>query len=411
METNLPRLPSQRPVVGIDIGKRRHAAAGVTADGRDFQKPIAFLNHRADVDRLEQTLLIPLQAEGPVLVAIEATGHYWMCLYFELTRRGYECVVLNPIETRSQQRRRIRKNKTDKIDAKGIARFVREGKFSRSRIPDPETFELRLLVRHRWRLNEVAKQLQLAGSSFIDLLFPEYEMTFSDPWMSTSRALIREVGVDPSRVLQRAREVRPLVRRASRGRISDAKIDLLLSNAQETLGLRRAESVLSRLIRSSLEMVEATENEVAAIDRTLASRAEALHSPLESLGLRPHLIATIHAECDPITDFRNSRQFVAYIGIDPSNRESGDPHPRGGRPGRISKRGPRRLRHAFYLAAMGLYRHHDVFRNAYQRARRNGHHHTSALIVVADLLARIVFQMLTDNRPFDPEGPPADARP
>ena len=403
----LGRLPSQRPVVGIDIGKRRHAAAGVTADGRDFQKPIAFFNHRADLDRLEQTLLVPLQAEGPVLVAIEATGHYWMCPYFELTKRGYECIVLNPIETRSKQRRRIRKNKTDKIDAKGIARFVREGKFSRSRIPDPETFELRLLARHRWRLSEIVRQFQLAGSSFIELLFPEYEAVFSDPWMPTSRALIRGIGVEPANVLQRAREVRPLVRRASRGRISDAKVDLLLSNARDTLGLQRAESVLSRLIRTSLQLIEATEKEIAAIDRTLASRAEALHSPLESLGLRPHLIATIHAECDPITDFRNSRQFVAYVGLDPSNRESGDPHPGGGRPGRISKRGPRRLRHAFYLAAMGLYRHKRVLRDAYERARRNGHHHTSALVVVANLLARIVFRMLTEKRPFDPEGPPA----
>ena len=107
MTDNSQLLPSQRPVVGIDIGKRRHAAAAVMADGRSFGKPMAFRNDRAGIDRLDERLLIPLKADGPVLVAIEATGHYWMCLYFELIRRGYDCVVLNAIETAKKMKKRV----------------------------------------------------------------------------------------------------------------------------------------------------------------------------------------------------------------------------------------------------------------------------------------------------------------
>jgi len=58
-----------------------------------------FANDRAGIDRLEKQLLIPLGGPTAVLIGMEATGHYWMPLYFELKRRGYECVVINPIQT------------------------------------------------------------------------------------------------------------------------------------------------------------------------------------------------------------------------------------------------------------------------------------------------------------------------
>jgi len=36
------------------------------------------------------------------------------------------------------------------------------------------------------------------------------------------------------------------------------------------------------------------------------------------------MVATIHAESDPISDFTTPEQYVAYAGLDPSRHESGD---------------------------------------------------------------------------------------
>ena len=396
-------LPSQRPVVGIDIGKRKHAAAGVMTDGRDFGKPLPFKNNRAGIDLLEKKILAPLNAEGPVLVGIEATGHYWMCLYFELTRRGYECVVLNPIETTKKQRRRIRKTKTDKIDARGIARFIREGDFGRSRIPDVATFELRHLIRHRWRLQGLVGQLQASAESLVDVLFPEFTTVFSSPWLVSARALIRDVGASPTAILESPKTTRELVRKASRGKISDAQIDRLLECASATIGIRRAEARLDTLLQSSLTLFESIEQQITAIDEHLGVLVAALQSPLGTIGLSTHIIATIHAECDPASDFSNARQLVAYAGLDPTVFESGEP---GRRSGRISKRGSRRLRQALYLSSMGLIRRKGVFQDTYRRARKVRKHHTEALVAVAAQLARIVFRMLRDNQDFDPEHKP-----
>ena len=75
---------------------------------------------------------------------MEATGHYWICLYRELVRRGYEGVVLNPVQTNASFRARIRKTQTDKIDSLGIARFILTGEAKATRVPDEKTTEVRL---------------------------------------------------------------------------------------------------------------------------------------------------------------------------------------------------------------------------------------------------------------------------
>jgi transposase len=127
-----------------------------------------------------------------------------------------------------------------------------------------------------------------------------------------------------------------------------------------------------------------------------------MDSPLLSLEINSALAATIHAESDPIGDFRGPDQYVAYAGLDPSVRESGDTIR--GR-SKISKRGSPVLRSALYQAAFCVHRKHDYFHRCYRKHRRKGRSHTSALVVVAHKLARVVWRMLTDNRKFTKRPP------
>jgi len=142
---------------------------------------------------------------------------------------------------------------------------------------------------------------------------------------------------------------------------------------------------------------ETIQRQIDEIEEQLEIRIEEMASPLLSLGISAVLAATIHAESDAITDFAGPDQYVAYTGLDPSVRESGDTIR--GR-SKISKRGSPVLRGALYLAAFSVYRKHDYFHRIYQRHRRRGRGHTSALVVVAHRLARVVWRMLTDNRKF-----------
>lgn len=397
-----PVLARGRAVVGIDIGKRKHAATALSPQDEILGQLASFPNTRQGIDRLEKELLLPAGGPGKVLVAMEATGHYWMCLHAELTRRGYECAVLNPVLTGGRAKARIRKTSNDRIDSAGIARLVLSGDAKASRVPAPETAELRLLVRHRRRLVQAAGNMERYAHTLIDRIFPEYDGIFSKPFLPSAQKLIRQVGLAPQKLLANEQEVRSLLQTASRRKLAPEKIDQFLQAARDSIGCRRAEDVSEKQLCSIFDYLDDLRRPIAAIEEELERRVEKLGSVLPSLGISPVLAAVIHAESDPIADFASADEYVAYTGLDPSRRESGDSIHHNGR---ISKRGSPVLRHALYLAAFVIYRKHEYFHRIYRKHRRLGKEHDNALVIVARHLARVMWRMLTDSRPFSKRPP------
>jgi len=397
-----PVLAKGRAVVGIDVGKRKHAATALSPQGEVIAQLASFPNTRQGVDRLENEVLRKAGGPGKVLVGMEATGHYWMCLYHELTRRGYTCVVVNPLQTNARSSARIRKTRTDKIDSLTIARLILSGEAKATRVPNPKTTELRLLVRHHRRLIHAAGDMERYAHTLVDRVFPEYADVFCKVFLSSSQQLIREIGLTPTKLVEHAEQVRELLRRAGRGRIAPETIDQLLAAAKQSIGTRQAEDLAEAQLRSIFDYLATVRQQIADIEKQIDERVAPLASPLFSLGLGSALVATIHAETDPIGDFASPEQYVAYAGLDPSLHDSGDTiHRRG----KISKRGSPLLRHALFLAAFVVCRRHDYFRRIYRKHLSRGKKHRNALVIVARRLARVIWRLLTDGRPFTARPP------
>jgi len=395
-------LADGRAVVGIDIGKRKHAATALSPQGEILAQLASFPNTREGVDRLEKEVLRPAGGPGKVLVAMEATGHYWMCLRAELERRGYATVVLNPIQTNARAKTQIRKTRNDRIDSASIARLILSGQAKASRVPDEPTAELRLLTRHRRRLRAAVSDMERYAHTLIDRIFPEYAEVFSDPFLPSGERLIRELGLAPRNLVQQTTQVRDLLRAASRNRLAPETVKQLLQAAQTSIGVPQAEDLVQRQLVSILDFRNTLRQQIEHIEQELEQRIKKLQSPLLSLGISSTLAATIHAETDPIGDFRTPDQYVAYAGLDPSLHESGDSvHWRG----KISKRGSPVLRQALYLAAFVVYRQHEYFHRLYRKHRRQGKHHCSVMVIIARHLARVIWRLLKDDRPFTKRPP------
>jgi transposase len=404
-----PVLPRGRAVVGIDIGKRKHAATALSPHGEVIAQLAAFPNTRQGVDQLEKEVLRKAGGPGKVLVGMEATGHYWMCLYHELTRRGYACVVLNPLQTSARSSAHIRKTRNDKIDSETIARLILAGEARATRVPDTRITELRILVRHRHRLLQAAGSMERYAHTLVDRIFPEYADVFCKPFLPSAQKLIRQIGLAPNKLVGNTEQVREMLRSAGRGRIAAETIDQLLEAAKQSIGTRQAEDVIEAQLCSIFDYLKTVRQQIANIKKQLDERATELNSPLYSLGLTSTLVAVIHAESDPISDFDSPEQYVAYVGLDPSLHDSGDTIKRRGR---ISKRGSPLLRHTLYLAAFVVYRRHDYFRRIYLKHLGRGKKHTNALVIVARRLARVIWRLLTDNREFTKRAPkPASPSP
>lgn len=397
-----PVFARGRNVVGIDIGKNKHSAFAITSGGETIAALAIFANDREGVDRLEASVLKPAGGPRKLLFAMEATGHYWMALYHELVRRGYRGVVLNPIQTHGEARTRIRKTKTDKRDAEGIARFILTGKAHAARIPDERTLELRILVRRRHQLVQMKGDTERAAQSLTDRVFPEYDRCFCKPFLPSARAMIRAVGIGPSGLLRDRDLTAEVLTRASRNRFVPDRIENLLGEAERSIGIGLAEDVVSDELRQTLDLIEELELQIAEIEYQLECRIEEMASPLLTLGIRAPLAAAIHAESDPASDFPSGRQYAAYAGLEPSTFESGQMK---GTRTHISKRGSPHLRRALYLSAFSVYRKHEYFHRIYRRFRKKGHQHNDALVIVARRLALVVWRMLKDNRPFTKRPP------
>jgi transposase len=95
-----------------------------------------------------------------VRVGMEATGH---ARWFErlMAELGFELWIGDPAEIKAA---RVRKQKTDREDARLLLKLLREDRFPRVWVPDPENRDLRQMLWHRHRLvqmrTRVMNQLQ-----------------------------------------------------------------------------------------------------------------------------------------------------------------------------------------------------------------------------------------------------------
>ena len=391
-----------RNIVGIDIGKRKHAATAVTPKGAVIASLKSFENNRAGVDLLERQVLHPATGRSKPLVAMEATGQYWNALHDELQRRGYSCVVLNPIQTGNHGNKRIRKTKTDSVDSEMIARTILGGDAQATLVPDESIYELRLLVRHRWRMIRVHGVVLRYAIGLLDRVFPEYEGIFCKPFLPSIRTLIREVGLTPRVLVSKKADVMQTLEKASRKRLSSETIEELLKRARQSIGTRQGESVVNDQFRMIADYLDFVEGQIETICEELRNRMETLDCPLMTLGIGAVVAATILAESGDITRFPGPGEYAAFCGLDPSVKDSGDSI-RG--VSHISKRGSPLLRWALYISAPTMLSKHRDFARIYERHINRHKGHRFALIAVAHKLARVIWRLMKDGRKFSKRPP------
>jgi transposase len=137
-----------------------------------------------------------------VRVGLEATGY---SRWFErlLAELGFEVWIGDPAEIKAK---RIKKQKTDRNDARLLLRLMREDNFPRVWVPSPENRDLRQLLWHRLRLvqmrTRIMNQLQALamneGYRWKKKLFSEKGRTQLEklslaPWASRRRQELLEL--------------------------------------------------------------------------------------------------------------------------------------------------------------------------------------------------------------------------
>jgi transposase len=379
---------------GIDIAKRQHVVALLDEKGQLVQPVFSIRNDRAGFDQLIHVLTAP----DSVTVGLEATGHYWIALYDDLTRQGFSVVVLNPLQVTAYRRSGVRKIKSDRSDAVWIADFVRIANPSPTRQDLPLLLQLRELSRFRFRLTEQIGDIKRKLLTILDRVFPEYEQLFSSVFLRTSRALLEQAVSAQEIADMDLQELATLLHDASRGRFGREKAQQIQANARQSVGIGFLADAAQIEMCCLLAQIELLEQQRHQIDDALAALMRQIPQHITSIpGIGPATGAAIVAEIGDVNRFDSVEKLVAYAGIDPSVYQTGQFQ---ASEAHMSKRGSPYLRHALWLAASVAIHHDPQLKAYYHRKREQGKHHGTALGAVCHKLLARIYVVLKEQRPY-----------
>ena len=381
---------------GIDVAKRKHSGMVINDQSETVKQNFTFKNDRQGFDKL----LLELEPYAEqLLIALEATGHYWLSLYEVLTSAGYQVVVLNPLQVHAYQRSGIRKRKNDRIDSFWIADFARISNPQATKQQATELLQLRDLSRFRFRLTENTGNCKRRILSILDRVFPEYEKLFSNVFLTSSRQLLAQAVTAQEFADFDLGELTALLSSASRGRFGQEKAEAIQSAARQSIGvhfLADSVRVQMRCLLQLLDLLEAQRQEVDLMIEQLMQQLPQHITSIPGIGLATG--AAILGEIGDVNRFESSDKLVAYAGIDATVYQSGEfealeTH--------MSKRGSPYLRQALWQAASMAVLYDPQLKVYYQRKKAEGKHHGTAIGAVCRKLVARIFIILKENRPYD----------
>jgi transposase len=165
MPTPIPQL-----IIGVDIAKAKFDVARLNEEGKYRHKK--FDNNAQGF----AAFLVWLTSfgESQSWICMEATGAYSIPLAEFLVERGYRVSVVNPAKIHAFAKSELSRAKTDKADAKLIARYCLSMKPDRWMPPPPSIRKLQALLRRVEHLLEMQQmernRLDTADAAIVDSL-------------------------------------------------------------------------------------------------------------------------------------------------------------------------------------------------------------------------------------------------
>ena len=387
-------------IIGIDIGKNHHEASIVSPEGKQIGRSLRFATTHKGADSLMRFIFKNI-GNSPCVFGMEATGHYWYPIYSFLKAKGYTIYVINLIQSDSLRKMYIRQTKNDSIDSFLIAEVIRFGQFGTTSMADENILAMRQLCRYRDSVISSRTEIKLRIGTIMEQIFPEYEKQFSSLWVSTSMGILEKYLTPENIENAPIDELFEIIKDKSHNRLTRAKAISIKEAAADTFGIKIAQDAFSFQLKQLIDRMNFLDKQIEALDCQILEYYEKFDCYLHTIpGIGMIAAATILAEIGDINRFKSSSALVAFAGIDPTVRQSGEfssTH------NHMSKRGSPYLRHAIFLAATTCSFHNSPLNAYYKKKRDQGKHHLTATGAVARKLTSVIYAVLLDSKPYEPK--------
>ena len=380
---------------GIDIASETHVLAIVTSDGGVEVKATPFSEDAAGYEKALGLLGTP----GEVLIAMEATGHYWKNLFAALVAAGHSVALLNPLRTHRFAAEDLERTKTDAIDALGIARFAAQKRPATTHLPDSAAEELRELVHLRERLLQDFGDRVRQLHRLVDLGFPEFTRYVRSLDSELASAILHDY---PTAAAFRGASVKRLAALRYDGRHL-VGLDLartLIDAARRSVG-RHHGAAYRVQVHYACQDLDTLRKRLRELDRDIETKLNEhevgrLLTTIDGIG--PNTAAFVIAEVgDPAAHFRSASALAAYVGAIPGLKQSGR---HTASRAALTPIGNARLRKALWMPTLTAVRYNAWLRSHYQRLRARGKLPKVALIACMHKLLLAIYSVAKHRKPI-----------
>ena len=332
--------------VGIDVAKDTHYAAVSDDSGAVLVKPFAFQNNARGFCLLLKKLSEFDRSE--LLIGLESTGIYSENLICFLYESGFRLAVINPIQTATLRKTAIRKTKTDKVDTMLIIKSLMVNSYRLYSQRDADSLKLRTLCRFRQNLKKSKARLKIQLAGYVNLVFPEFGKFFkSGIHIAASYALLKKHSSPKEIAALRTSTLCTLLSKVSHGRFGKDTAEAQKSLALSSVGVKNP--YISIQIAQTIAQIELLEQQIKDLNSAIEEAMESLNSVLMTVpGIGAVNAACILGEIGDIKRFSKPCKLLAYAGLDPTVRQSGQFTAKSTR---MSKRGSALLRYALINSA------------------------------------------------------------
>ena len=347
--------------VGIDVSKGKSTVAVIQPFGVVIAEPFDVFHTDSGLKELVKFIK---SLSGETKVVMEYTGTYYEPVANALHNAGIFVSVVNPLVIDDYDTNRVRKVKTDRIDALKIASFALDKWMKLREYTPAETARQTLKVMNRQciKLNKILVMQKNNLIALLDCCFPNANTLFSSSCRESDG---HEKWVDFVLKFSHVDSVAKLSLSAfktkyqgwckkERYKYSESKAEkihayarTLVSTLPMTDAIKKAVSESAKHLNSTLEALAVFHSEMDA----LASQLPEYEVVKNLYAVGKTTCSQLIAEIGDITKLKSGKSLVALAGIDPPPNQSGKEDPKSRH---ISKRGSPALRKTLFLI-MAIY--------------------------------------------------------
>ena len=390
------------PVISCDVSKGKSHIQGFIGLSNPVGNPFVVRHLKCDLKLIKELAKsLERQTHKKPKFVFEFTGIYHECIAKYVKSIGLDLYAISPLESAKVRKSQIRVTKTDSKDCLNIAtvyytRHIR--KF------ESENSDIKALSRSKRDIRRELIEQRCVYHRYLDLVWPYFDEYFDAD--SKTNNIIVSVYKHPYVIKRRSAnmivEILQNHGHYSKNRAYDLANKIKDYASDCVSGVDEKSEYVNALI-NSLDKIQSLTNEIEIINNRLDNllSKNCTYSLLKTVpGIGPNLLIQMSAEIGDYTRFKTAKQFVAYIGLDPSILQSGT---NDGEHYSITRKGNGILRSCLYLAVsqMLIQKFDNQITRFYFKKKSSGLSHKVAAVASCRKLACCVFGMLKNGTCFE----------